>query len=387
MITIARERHERRVERLLREFPVVAISGARQVGKSSLARRIVARRRGPTTYFDLEDRADLSRLADPGLALRGLRGLVVLDEIHRLPEVFPLLRVLVDRKPSRARFLVLGSATPELLQQSSESLAGRIAYHDLEGFALDEVGDVDRLWLRGGFPKAFLARSGPASFEWRTSFVDTFLARDVAEFGIGVAPEAMRRFWMMLAHYHGQIWNAAEFARSFGVGHMTARRYLDALSSVFVLRQLLPWHENLRKRQVKSPKVFVTDSGLLHALLGLRTRQELLAHPKAGASWEGFVLSQVIRRLGVRLRECYHWATYSGAELDLLVVRGSRRLGFEAKLTEAPSITRSMRVAIEDLRLSQLYVVHAGEDCYPLAENVQALSANRLVDELRPLPR
>lgn len=387
MRSVGRERHERRVEKLLREFPVVAILGARQVGKSTLARRIVARRRGPTTYFDLEDRADRSQLADPGLALRGLRGLVVLDEIHRLPEVFPLLRVLADRRPVRARFLVLGSATPDLLHQSSETLAGRIAYHALDGFALDEVDDLDRLWLRGGFPLAFLAKSGPASFQWRSSFVDTFLTRDVAEFGIGVAPEAMRRFWMMLAHYHGQIWNASEFARSFGVGHMTVRRYLDALSSVFVVRQLLPWHENLRKRQVKSPKVFVADSGLLHVLLGLRTRKELLAHPKVGASWEGFVLSQVVSRLGAQPHECHHWATHAGAELDLLVVRGNRRLGFETRLTEAPTVTKSMRIAIEDLGLSRLFVVHAGEKCFPLAENILAVPAARLTEELRPLPR
>jgi predicted AAA+ superfamily ATPase len=386
MRTVVRSRHERRVERLLREFPVVAILGARQIGKSTLARRIAARRRGPTTYFDLEDRADLGQLADPGLALRGLRGLVVLDEIHRLPEVFPLLRVLADRRPVRARFLVLGSATPELLQQSSETLAGRIAYHVLDGFVLDEVDDVDRLWLRGGFPLSFLAKSGPASFEWRSSFIDTFLARDVAEFGIGVAPDAMRRFWMMLAHYHGQVWNASEFARSFGVGHMTVRRYLDALSSVFVVRQLLPWHENLRKRQVKSPKVFVADSGLLHALLGLRTRQELLAHPKVGASWEGFVLSQVVSRLGAQPHECCHWATHAGAELDLLVVRGNRRFGFEAKLTEAPTVTKSMRIAIEDLGLSRLVVIHAGETRFHLAENILAVPATRIVDELRPMP-
>ena len=387
MKTVPRERHDRRIEKLLRQFPVVAILGARQVGKSSLARRIVARRRGATSYFDLEDRADVKRLADPGLALRGLRGLVVLDEIHRLPEVFPLLRVLADRKPVRARFLVLGSATPELLKQSSESLAGRIAYHDLEGFALDEVHDVDRLWLRGGFPLALLARSGTASFEWRDSFVDTFLARDVAEFGIGAAPETMRRFWTMLAHYHAQIWNASEFARSFGVGHMTVRRYLDALTSVFVVRQLLPWHENLRKRQVKSPKVFVTDTGLLHALLGLRTKQELLAHPKVGASWEGFVLAQVISRLGARRHECYHWATHAGAELDLLVVRGNRRLGFEAKLTEVPTVTKSMHIAMGDLRLSHLHVIHAGAESFPLADHVSAVSAAHIVEELRPLPR
>lgn len=387
MKNVARGRHERRVEQLLRQFPVVAILGARQVGKSSLARRIVERRKGPTTYFDLEDRADLSRLSDPGLALRGLRGLIVLDEIQRLPEVFPLLRVLADRKPVRARFLVLGSATPELLQQSSESLAGRIAYHRLGGFSLDEVDDVDRLWLRGGFPRAFLARSAAASFDWRSSFIETFLARDVAQLGIGIAPEAIRRFWMMLAHYHGQIWNAAEFARSFGVGNTTVRRYLDALSSVFVVRQLLPWHENLRKRQVKSPKVFVADSGMLHALLGLQTRQQLLAHPKVGASWEGFALSQVVSRLGAQPHECFHWATHAGAELDLLVMRGNRRLGFEVKLTEAPSVTKSMRVAIDDLRLSRLFVIHAGEKCFPLAENIQALSASRLVGELRPLQR
>lgn len=386
MATIPRERHERRVEQLLRQFPVVAILGARQVGKSSLARRIVERRRGATSFFDLEDRADVARLADPGLALRGLRGLVVLDEIQRLPEVFPLLRVLADRKPVKARFLVLGSATPELLSQSSESLAGRIGYHDPGGFSLEEVGDVDRLWLRGGFPKAFLARAGTDSFGWRDSFVDTFLARDVAEFGIGAAPETMRRFWTMLAHYHGQIWNASEFARSFGVGHMTVRRYLDALTSVFVVRQLLPWHENLGKRQVKSPKVFVADSGMLHALLGLRTKRELLAHPKVGASWEGFALGQVVSRLGARPHECYHWATHAGAKLDLLVVRGNRRLGFEAKLTEAPAVTKSMRIAIEDLKLARLDVIHAGTERFRLADDIHAVPAADIVEELRPLP-
>jgi len=383
---IGRERHERRIERLLRQFPVVAILGSRQVGKSSLARSISARRRGATTYFDLEDRLDLRRLTDPGLALRELRGLVVLDEIHRLPEIFPLLRVLADRKPLRARFLLLGSATPELLKQSSESLAGRIAYHNLDGFALDEVSDIERLWLRGGFPRSFLARSGNESFTWRDAFVDTFLSRDAAEFGISIPPETMRRFWTMLAHYHAQIWNASEFARSFGVGHMTVRRYLDALTSVFVVRQLRPWHENLRKRQVKSPKVFVADPGMLHALLGLRTRHDLLAHPKVGASWEGFVVNQVVSRLGARPHECFHWSTHAGAELDLLVVRGNRRLGFEAKLTEAPSLTKSMRIAIADLRLSRLYVIHAGVKSYRLADQVDAIPAARIIEAIQPLP-
>ena len=375
---IPRNYHLRRVRLLLREFPVVALLGARQVGKSTLARRLAASHRGPTTWFDLEDSADLARLADPGLELRPLRGLVVLDEIHRLPGVFPLLRVLADRPRTPARFLVLGSASPDLLRQTSETLAGRVAFHELDGFGLREVEDLERLWLRGGFPLSYLARSAPASRRWRDGFIRTFLTRDVPDLGSSIPPLTLRRFWTMLAHWHGQIWNGAEFGRAFGVAHTTVRRYLDLLTSVFVVRQLQPWHENIRKRQVRSPKVYVTDSGVLHALLGLSTREAVLSHPKVGASWEGFVVQQIVQLLAASPEQCFHWSTHSGAELDLLVVAGDRRYGFEVKRAEAPRPTPSMRSAFETLGLDRLDVVHAGAQSYAMAPGMRALPAARL---------
>lgn len=382
---IARQHHLRRVNLLLREFPVVALLGARQVGKSTLARQLVASRRGATTWFDLENPADLARLADPGLELRPLRGLVVLDEIHRLPDVFPLLRVLSDRPRTPARFLVLGSASPDLLRQTSETLAGRVAFHELDGFGLREVDDLERLWLRGGFPLSYLARSAPASHRWRDGFVRTFLERDVPDLGSSVASVTLRRFWTMLAHWHGQVWNGAEFGRAFGVAHTTIRRYLDLLTSVFVVRQLQPWYENVSKRQVRSPKIYIGDSGILHALLGLTTREEVVSHPKVGASWEGFVVQQIIHLLAAYPDQCFHWSTHSGAGLDLLVVAGNRRYGFEVKRTEAPRLTSSMHSALETLNLERLDVVHAGPDRYAMAPRVRALPAAELATELRPL--
>ena len=387
---IIREHHLRRVRLLLRERPVVAILGARQVGKSTLARQLVARqqaaaRRGPTHWFDLENPVDLARLADPGLELRPLRGLVVLDEIHRLPDVFPLLRVLADRPRTPARFLVLGSASPALLKQTSETLAGRVAFHELDGFGLREISDLERLWLRGGFPLSYLARSEAASRRWRGGFIQTFLARDVPGLGSLVPATTLRRFWTMLAHWHGQIWNGAEFGRAFGVSHTTVRRYLDLLTSVFVVRQLQPWHENISKRQVKSPKVYVGDSGILHALLGLSNREDVTAHPKVGASWEGFVVGQIIHLLGAAPEQCFHWSTHSGAELDLLVLSGNRRYGFEVKRTEAPRLTASMHSAFETLRLDRLDVIHAGVERFALAKGIRALPASLLATTLRPL--
>ena len=382
---VQRRRHLRRLTLLLRESPVVALLGARQIGKSTLARQLVAARRGPTTWFDLENPVDLARLADPGLELRPLRGLVVLDEIQRLPEVFPLLRALVDRPRTPARFLVLGSASPELLRQTSETLAGRVAFHELDGFDLREVSDLDRLWLHGAFPRSCLARSAAASRRWRDDFIRTFLERDLAALGSSVPSTTLRRFWTMLAHWHGQLWNGSEFARAFGVAHTTVRRYLDLLTSVFVVRQLQPWHENVAKRQVRAPKVYVADSGILHALLGLNTREALVSHPKVGASWEGFAVRQIIHLLAARSDQCFHWSTYSGAELDLLVVAGRRRYGFEVKRTEAPRLTASMRSAVETLDLQRLDVVHAGQRLYKLAPRVRALPAAQLSTELRPL--
>lgn len=386
---IGRPRHQERVTWLLRTFPVVAILGARQVGKTTLARLIGESWDGPVAHFDLESAADIARLADPALVLGALRGLVVLDEIQRRPEIFPALRVLVDRPGADTRFLVLGSASPELLRQTSESLAGRIGYHHLRGLALDETGPpvLDRLWLRGGFPRSFLAPGEAESVEWRRSFIQTFLERDLPQLGIRTPPETLRRFWSMVAHYHAQTWNGAEIARAFGVGESSVRRYLDLLTGALVLRQLLPWHANLSKRQVRSPKVFVEDSGLLHTLLGIESGEDLAGHPKVGASWEGFLVKEIIERLNARSEECYFWAAHTGAELDLLVVAGRRRLGFEVKRTSAPRLTPSMRTVMTDLALDRLDVVHAGDATFPLAPNVRAVAARALLAEIEPLRR
>jgi predicted AAA+ superfamily ATPase len=378
---IEREDTRRQVISLLSRYRVVAILGARQVGKTTLAKQVAdAWSTGFTTRFDLEDPADLARIEESSLTLRNLKGLVILDEIQRRPDLFPLLRVLVDRERPGTRFLILGSASQELLRQSSESLAGRIQFVHLSGFHLGEVGAgrADQLWVRGGFPRSFLARSDRQSAEWRRGFVSTFLERDIPQLGIRVPAATLRRFWSMLAHSHGQVWNAAEFARSFGVGESTVRRYLDLLSATFVVRQLAPWHENLAKRQVKSPKIYFTDTGLLHTLLQTDTKEDILGHPRLGASWEGFALHQVIAWSGARPEECFFWATHGGAELDLLIVRGKTRLGFEFKRTDAPRITPSMRSALSDLRLVALYVIHAGEHSFPMGERIRAVPISRL---------
>jgi uncharacterized protein len=370
---------------LLKRHRVVGIIGARQVGKTTLARLLFTQMRGLSFYFDLENPEDLSRLADPMFTLKGLKGLVVVDEIQRFPELFPVLRVLVDRPKGTTRFLVLGSASPELLRQGSESLAGRIVYHELGGVSLDEVGmeNYRRLWLRGGFPRSYLASSDTVSEEWRRGFIRTFLERDLPQLGISIRSITLHRFWSMLAHYHGQVWNASEFGRSFGVADTTVRNYLDLLSSALVVRQLLPWHENISKRQVKAPKVYIADSGLLHSLLNIKSRSDLERHPKIGASWEGFVIEQIIRRMGFRKEDCFFWATHAGAELDLLVVRGRNRMGFEVKLTSSPRVTPSMRIALSDLKLQQLFVVHSGEETFQLERNIQALALPRLNKDLK----
>jgi predicted AAA+ superfamily ATPase len=384
---IERVRHLRQVKLLLRQFPVVAILGARQVGKTTLARRLVSGRKGGVTSFDLESAEDLTLLQDPLLALRPLRGLVVIDEVQRQPDLFATLRVLVDQPRGGRRFLVLGSASPELLRQTSESLAGRIAYHELDGFSLDEVGPErwERLWRRGGFPLSFLARSNQESLRWRRELIRTYLERDVPALGLRLPAPTLRRFWMMLAHYHGQIWNASELARSFGVAHTTVQRYLDVLAETFMARQLPSWRENVGKRQVKAPKVYVRDSGMLHALLGLNSAREIDVHPKVGASWEGFALNAVASRLQAQPEECFFWATHSGAELDLMVIRGNRRLGFEFKRSTTPSVTRSMHTAIQDLRLRRLWVVHAGERVFDLGRRIRAVPLPRILEELEPL--
>lgn len=355
----------------LRRSRVVALLGPRQSGKTTLARQILSR--DSPAYFDLEDPAGLARLSQPMTALGGLRGIVVIDEIQRRPDLFPVLRVLADRRPRRARFLILGSASPDLLQQSSESLAGRLEAIEISGFNLRDLGGtrLNRLWLRGGFPEAFLARTNDDSFAWRRDFVQTFLERDMPQLGVRIPAAALLRFWTMLAHYHGNVWQAAEPARSLGTSEPTVRRYLDLLTSVLMLRQLRPWHENIGKRQVKAPKVYLRDSGLLHQLLGIRSERELLSHPKAGASWEGFAVEEVLRL--AHPDDAYFWATYQGAELDLLLFRRGKRYGVEIKRADAPTLTASMRIAINDLGLERLTVLYPGDRAYDLSDTVSVL--------------
>lgn len=367
-----------RIRAALRRSRVVVLVGPRQCGKTTLAREIVPA--ASERYFDLEDPTSLARLAEPMTALAGLRGMVVVDEVQRRPDLFPVLRVLADRKPLPARFLVLGSASPELLRQTSESLAGRVEVIELSGFSLSEIGTgaLDRHWQRGGFPRSFLARSAADSATWRRQFIQTVLERDLPQLGVMIPAPALFRFWTMLAHYHGQIWNAAEPARSLGVSDATARRYLDLLTGLFMARQLQPWHENLKKRQVKAPKLYLRDSGLLHQLLGICDTRELLAHPKCGASWEGYAIEEAIR--AVQPDDVYFWGTYQGAELDLLLFKDGRRLGIEAKRTDAPTLTPSMRIALEDLKLDHLGVLYPGGRRYALGERVTALPLVTLAD-------
>lgn len=381
---IYREYHYHVVRNALLQAPIVALLGPRQVGKTTLAREIAAQFDIGYTHFDLEDLDDLARLNEPKLALGRLTGLVVIDEIQLRPDLFPLLRVLADRPDAPARFLILGSASPQFLRQSSETLAGRILYHELDGFSIEETGEAQKLWLRGGFPTSFLSATEQTSTQWRRDFIRTFLERDIPQLGLRIPATTLHRFWRMVAHYHGQIWNGNELARAFGISHTTVRHYIDVLTGALVVRQLQPWHENLGKRQVKAPKVYLADSGLLHTLLDIKTYDDLESHPKVGASWEGFVLSEVMRTLRVQPEECYFWATHSGAELDLLVMRGQQRFGFEIKRTTAPRLTPSMRSSMESLKLDQLVVIHAGDHNFPLADKIDAVPFTRLRDILGP---
>jgi predicted AAA+ superfamily ATPase len=367
------------IRQALRRSRVVALIGPRQCGKTTLARQIEPA--DSANYFDLEDPASLARLEQPMTALESLRGTVVIDEIQHRPNLFPLLRVLADRKPLPARFLILGSASPELLHQSSESLAGRLETLSVAGFSLAEVGakSLKRHWQRGGFPLSFLARTNDDSHSWRRQFIQTFLERDLPQLGINIPAPALLRFWTMVAHCHGGIWSSADPARSLGIGESTVRRYLDLFTKLLVVRQLQPWHENLAKRQVKSPKVYVRDSGLLHALLGIRTEKELLAHPKSGASWEGYVLEETLK--AVEPDEAYFWATHQGAELDLLLFRGGKRLGIEMKRMDAPTLTASMRIALTDLKLDQLTVIYPGAKSYELGPQVKVIPVSAIATE------
>lgn len=377
---IPRQNHLLRIASLLDEFPVVALVGARQTGKTTLASLFAGTLRTPVHRFDMEDPRSVARLATPMLALEPLEGLVIIDEIQHQPELFAALRVLADRPHKPCRFLILGSASPELLHRSAESLAGRVAVHEVSGFDLREAGaeQVEALWRRGGFPRAFLASNDAASLRWRREFIRAYLERDIPALGFRLAPATLRRFWQMLAHYSGQIWNGAELARAFGVTEPTVRHYLDILCATYMVRVLPPWHENTGKRQVKAPKVFLADSGILHSLLDIGGSQEaLLGHPRVGASWEGFVLHQIVRALDADWQSCYHWRLHTGAELDLLVLHKGKRLGFEIKRTDAPVVTPSMRSALATLKLDHLFVVHAGKESWPMGDLIEALPVSR----------
>lgn len=368
---LSRSALEQNVRTALSRSPVVALVGPRQVGKTTLARSFLAP--DSANYFDLEDPVSLARLEEPMTALSPLTGLVVIDEIQRSGDLFPVLRVLADRAGNPARFLLLGSASPALLKQSGESLAGRLEIIEVGGFSIGETGlnSIDTLWLRGGFPRSFLAQNQADSQVWRKQFLLALAERDLPQLGVGIPAAAMMRFLAMLAHYHGQIWNAAEPARSLGISESTVRRYLDVLTGTYLVRQLAPWHENLGKRQVKSPKLYWRDTGLLHQLLGIADTGALLAHPKCGASWEGFVMEQLIRELAPD--EVYFWATHTGAELDGLFMREGHRLGIEIKRADAPRLTPSMRHALTDLKLDALWVIYPGTQTYALHERVQVM--------------
>lgn len=372
-----------RLAAAMRASPIVLILGPRQCGKTTLVRRLAGAK--GAAYFDLEDPETELRPETAALTLRPRRGLVIIDECQRQPALFPLLRVLADRRPLPARFLLLGSASPELIRGASESLAGRVRHLDMGGLLLEEVGvaALERVWSRGGSPPSFLAPSDRASFAWRADFIRSHLERDLPQLGIRVPAPALRRFWSMLAHVHGQRWNSAELARSMGTQEDTARRYLDILTGSFMVRQLQPWFENTGKRLVKAPKVYFRDSGILHALLGIRNLGELKRHPKLGFSWEGFALEQVVRS-SLADHDAYFYATHGGAELDLLIVRGAKRFGFEFKYSDSPAATRSMHEVARDLSLTRLWVVHPGERAFPLTERIHTVPLSDLGKIIHP---
>ena len=363
--------------------PVVAILGPRQCGKTTLARMYADRHVDETvTRFDLEDPTHLSRLESPKLALESLKGLVVIDEVQRSPGLFEVLRVLVDREDNDTQFLILGSASRDLISQSSETLAGRISHIELTPLSLKEVGteNLNKIWFSGGYPPAYLAKTKEIGASWRKAYISTFLERDIPSLGFSIPPAALRRFWMMLAHYHGQTINYSELGRSFGASDNTVRRYLDLLSSTFMVRQLTPWYENIKKRQVKAPKIYIRDSGIFHSLLGVNSFEDLQFHPKLGPSWEGFALETIIREYSAGQEESYFWSAYGRAELDLMILRGSKRIGLEIKHTDKPRITRSLRTAGAELKIDELFIVYPGKEQFPLDKNIQAIGLSVLIE-------
>lgn len=367
------------LKKLFKDNPIVAILGPRQCGKTTLSHQFSSLWHSNVTIFDLEDARDIQRLYDPFLALEGLKGLVIIDEIQRLPNLFPALRILVDRY-REIKYLILGSASRDLIKQSSESLAGRISYFELGGFSLGHVGsqNVERLWIRGSFPRSYLASSEAASYKWRQDFIATFLERDIPQLGLKIPAKSLRTFWSMLAHYHGQIFNASEIGRSLGVSQHTAQRYLDLLSGTFVVRQLQPWYYNTKKRLIKRPKIYFRDTGILHTLLALEEKKDVLSHPKLGASWEGFALEEVIKGIGLREEEAFFWGVHTGAELDLVFEKKGKLYGVEVKYSQAPSLTPSMRFAFKGLSLKHLWVVYPGKEEYSLSRNIAVVPLTNL---------
>ncbi len=375
---IERRDLKKRIRESLRRSRIVALVGPRQCGKTTLARAFMPL--DSYNYFDLEDPSSLARLSQPMTALEGLKGLIVIDEIQRMPDLFPVLRVLADRLPLPARFLILGSASPNLLTQASESLAGRIETISMSGFGLPELGISahESHWLRGGFPPSYLADSEQDSLAWRKNFIQTFLEQDLRQWGIMAPSLTLLRFWTMLAHYNGQLWNVSEPARSLGISEPTVRRYLDILTGLFMVRQLQPWHANLKKRQIRSPKIYFRDTGLLHQLLGIRLKKDLFSHPKCGASWEGYVIEEVLKIANPD--EQYFWRTHNGAEIDLVVVKDGRIFGVECKWIDAPRLTPSMRIAKDDLKLEKIIVVYPGKRRYEIAKNIHAIPLQEIAD-------
>jgi predicted AAA+ superfamily ATPase len=365
---ILRKHYLAQVKKALARSPIVALIGPRQCGKTTLARQVIPARH--PHYFDLEDPVVARLMENPMTALQGLHGLVVVDEAQRQPGLFPVLRVLADRAEQPATFLILGSASPELSRQAAESLAGRVEIIEMRGFDLNELPPdaQEKLWERGGFPRSYLAADGEGSVAWRKNFIRTFLERDLAALGFGLSPALMGWFWTMLAHYHAQLWNGSEIAASLGIAPNTARAYLDALEQTYMIRRLQPWHANLGKRLVKTPKIYFRDSGLFHTLCGIQSAAGLLTHPKLGASWEGFALEEILQ--AQQPDQSWFYAVHSGSELDLLMEIGRRRIGVEFKRADAPHITRSMHLAIADTKLDELWVVYPGTRTYALDKKI-----------------
>jgi predicted AAA+ superfamily ATPase len=363
-----------------RNNPIVAILGPRQCGKTTLARQFADQWPKDVTFFDLENPRDLRRLEEPLLALEDQEGLIVLDEIQRTPDLFPILRVLADRPKKKTKFLILGSASRDLMRQSSESLAGRISYLEIGGFSLDLVGTAkkEKLWIRGAFPRSFLASSEAASYQWRQDFIATFLERDIPQLGFNIPAKSLGRFWQMLAHYHGQIFNASEIGKSLAVSDHTAQRYLDLLSATFMVRQLRSWNYNTKKRIIKRPKIYFRDTGILHALFDLPEKKDVLSHPKLGASWEGFALEETIKALRLKENEIFFWGVHASAEIDLVFQKNGRLYGIEVKYAQAPGFTSSMRMASEELALKHLWVVYPGSEAYALNKNMTVIPLTEL---------